>query len=152
MKGKIRIAHSVKIIMLAILILTACASGGVGPVLPSPTNVVIIPPASDLAPSLAAFSGIWEGVWDGQLSSRLIVERIDATSAQVVYIWGRSLNNYVNPGWRRYKVHVLPDGKLQWGKDFSYTFTMNENLVNIRGELKQPSHVFTIIMEKVSSK
>jgi putative ABC transport system substrate-binding protein len=54
---------------------------------PGPPEVTITPPAADLPPELAAYSGTWEGAWHNVLQSRLVVEKIDAESARVVYAW-----------------------------------------------------------------
>lgn len=53
-----------------------------------PTDVTITPPSPDLKPEIAAFSGRWMGVWAGTLDAALVVEKIDARSARVVYAWG----------------------------------------------------------------
>ncbi len=141
--------HRFSVLALATLVLTACASGGLGTALPAPTNVAITPPSSDLAPELAAFSGTWEGVWDGVLPSRLIVERIDATSARVVYIWGADPNGYFQAGWGRYNASALPDGKIQWGRDIRFVFTISKDRTSIAGERERQGRINTTTMKKV---
>jgi hypothetical protein len=54
---------------------------------PGPQEVTIAPPAADLPPDLAAYSGTWEGAWGGNLQSRLVVEKIDANGA-----WSHEIN------------------------------------------------------------
>ena len=137
---------------LAVVVLTACASGGLGTALPTPTDVAIIPPGSDLAPELAAFSGTWEGVWDGVLPSRLIVERIDATSARVVYMWGAAPDGSFQAGWGRYNARVLPGGKIEGfggAGDPHFVFTMSKDRTTIAGERENQARINTTTMKKV---
>ena len=57
---------------------------------PIPPILDISPPGSDVPASLVAFSGTWEGKWSGSpsLDHVLIVEKMTATSAEVVYSIG----------------------------------------------------------------
>lgn len=145
------LGHRLSVLALAILWCIACASGGLATDLPTPTNVAVIPPASDLAPELAAFSGTWEGVWDGLLPSQLIVERIDATSARVVYIWGADPNSSFKAGWRRFNASVLPSGKIEFGGSGRphFVFTMSKDRTSITGERENRGHINTTTMKKV---
>lgn len=128
-----------------VALLTACATA-----LPVPTDVAIIPPGSDLAPELAAFSGTWEGVWDGVLPSRLIVERIDATSARVVYIWGAD-PGYFQAGYSRHNAKVLSGGKIEFGGSGRpyFVFTMSKDRTSIGGERESQGRINTTTMKKV---
>lgn len=145
--------HRFSVLILASLVLTACASGGLGTALPAPTDVTITPPASDLASELAAFSGIWKGIWmstSGQglgLQSQLIVEKINATSARVVYIWGD--HSYFKAGWNRQNASVLPGGEIQWGRDPHVVFKMSEDRKSITGKWESKGIVSTITMRKI---
>jgi hypothetical protein len=144
--------RQVSALAVATLLLTGCASGGLATVLPTPTDIAVIPPASDLAPEIAAFSGTWEGVWDGVLPSRLIVERIDATSARVVYVWG-TLPGVVEPGWGRFRARVLPGGKIHWGSSVRFTFSMSKDRTSIAGEREaQDQTINTVTMKKVGER
>ena len=129
-----------------VALLTACATA-----LPVPTDVAIIPPGSDLAPELAAFSGTWEGVWDGVLPSRLIIERIDATSARVVYIWGADPNGRFEAGYSRQNAKVLPGGKIEFGGSGRpyFVFTMSKDRSSIGGERESQGQINTTTMKKV---
>jgi hypothetical protein len=139
--------------------------------LPVPGDVHITPPARGLARELAAFSGTWQGNWDGGLPSRLIVERITSTSAQVVYVWGTS--QYVpTPGWGRPTAQVLPDGRLTWERvgvfpsvnascdpssascsSVRFTFTMGADHQTIRGTrqvtMASSGYINTVTMRRV---
>jgi ABC-type uncharacterized transport system substrate-binding protein len=75
------------------------------------------PPAADLPPAVAAFSGMWEGVWDGVLPSRLLVEAIDTASARLVYAWANHPQGLFKGGWVRVQAKVLPGGMLQWSSN-----------------------------------
>src|SRR5947209_66497 len=95
----------------AVFLAASCShargSDSIAAALPSPSAVQITRPASSLPPQLAAFSGTWEGRWvgaggasSGTLPSRLVVEKINAKSAQVVYIYGTQ-RGYFRAGWFR---------------------------------------------------
>jgi hypothetical protein len=134
---------------LAIIVLTACASGGYGTYFPTPSDVVISAPASDLAPELAAFSGTWEGAWDGEFPIRIIIEQIDATTARVVSIRGAQPKYVRQAGWERYSASVLPGGKIEWGKNTRFIFTMSKDRTSIFGERESQGRIKTVTMKKV---
>ena len=67
----------------------------------------------NLLPELAAYSGTWEGAWGNVLKSRLIVEKIDAEVARVIYAWADHPQGRFKGGWTRVRAQVLPGGKLQ---------------------------------------
>jgi len=125
----------------------------VGDALPVPSGVQISPPARDLAPQLAAFSGTWQGRWGGQFPSRLIVERITSTRAEVVYIWGQ-IPRYLQAGWQRVVASVTPGGEIQWDVEavpgVSFVFTMSADRKTIAGERLARSGGATITMTKVA--
>ncbi len=135
---------------LLIVIVAGCAAGAIGTALPTPTGVNIAPPDPGLAPELAAFSGTWEGIWDGVLASRLIVEQIDADSARVVYIWGDDPGGYFKAGWSRSRATTFPGGKIKWGGQIRFTFTMSRDRMSIEGERETQGRVNTVTMKKVA--
>ena len=137
------------VFVLTVLVLTACASGESVRPLPVPYNVVITSPAADLTPELASFSGTWEGVWDGVVPARFIVERIDSTSARVAYVWGDSPEGQFRAGWRRFNATVLPGGKIQWGGDVRFTFTMGKDRTSIHGEREEKGIINVVTMQKI---
>ncbi len=143
--------HRLSVLALATALLSACASGGIGAALPKPPDVAVTPPAPDLVPELAAFSGSWEGIWDGVLPSRLIVERIDAASARVVYIWGADPNGYFKAGYSRHNAKVLPGGKIEFGGSGRpyFVFTMSKDRTSISGERESQGRINTTTMKKV---
>ena len=117
---------------------------------PSPPEVTITPPAADLPPELAAYSGTWEGAWGNVLKSRLIVEKIDAEAARVIYAWADQPQGRFKGGWTRVRAQVLPGGKLQWGDKVKFTFEMARNRMSIEGEREEAGHMSTVIMRKVT--
>jgi len=141
------------VLALIVLVLTACVSGGMGTYLPAPSDVAITAPASDLPPELAAFSGAWEGIWDGVLPSRLIVGRIDTTSARVVYIWAGDPNGYLKAGWSRYNAKVLPNGRIEFGGSGipHFVFTMSKDRTTIAGERDYRGRINTVTMKKITT-
>lgn len=81
-----------------------------------PSDVEIVPPARGVPAAAAAFSGTWEGKWDGSYRGRLVVERVTATSARVVYVWGPGPDGTLAPGWRRFTAGVSGN-RIEWGRD-----------------------------------
>ena len=117
-------------------VLSACASNSVTSsteTVPLPKNIEItlMPPASDVPPSIAAFAGKWNGVWGNTVPSNLYVEKISADgTAQVVYAWydpwvvrggatryadGRISNGVLTIGNARvtFEYRMLKDGRLE---------------------------------------
>jgi putative ABC transport system substrate-binding protein len=117
---------------------------------PGPPEVTITPPAADLPPELAAYSGTWEGAWRNVLKSRLVVEQIDTESARVVYAWADHPQGRFKGGWRRVRAQVLPGGKLQWGDKMKFTFEMARDRLSIAGEREEAGDISTVIMRKVA--
>lgn len=120
--------------------------------MPGPPEVNMAPPAADLPPEVAAFSGTWEGPWNGVLPSRLVVESLDAESARVVYAWADYPGRCLKGGWVRVRATVLPGGKLLWGSESSFTFIMAEDRMHIAGEREEPAgrrNISTVVMKRV---
>src|SRR5919199_4799334 len=117
---------------------------------PGPPEVTITPPAADLPPELAAYSGTWEGAWDNVLKSRLVVEHIDAEAARVVYAWADHPQGRFKGGWTRVKAKVLPGGRLQWGDPVKFTFEIAQDRMSIAGEREAAGQISTVIMRKVA--
>lgn len=84
-----------------------------------PTDIVIIPPGSDVPPERARFSGIWYGTWYGartgaQMTDHLIV--VEEYKGEVVRVTSVLA---AEPLWQIYGVKItvegsfLPDGSLK---------------------------------------
>jgi putative ABC transport system substrate-binding protein len=122
-----------------------------GRTVPGPPEVTITPPAADLPPELATYSGTWEGAWGGILQSRLVVEKIDTESARAVYAWADHPQGRFKGGWIRVRAKVLPGGKLQWGKEVKFTFEMAHDRMSIEGEREEAGgYISIVIMRKVA--
>ncbi len=101
---------------------------------PLPTDIRVTPPADDVPPELAAFSGEWRGLWDGVLTGILVVERITVSGADVVQahgihedwglddgVWVRHSGDFVDGALRleyddpqaTLTFRLMPDGALQ---------------------------------------
>ena len=104
--------------------------------IPLPSDINIIPPATDLPKELTAFSGKWTGTWGGRLDVILIVEQIDQTKAMVVYAWKSKTGL---PGFYRRTARVTIgkrpvlefDGITQ---ATTLEFQMNEDLKSLSGK------------------
>ena len=121
-----------------------------GGTVPGPPEVTITPPAADLPPELATYSGTWEGAWGDILKSRLVVEKIDAESARAVYAWADHPQGRFKGGWARVRAKVLPGGKLQWGGKVKFTFEMAQDRMSIEGEREEAGYISIVIMRKVA--
>jgi len=117
---------------------------------PSPSDVNIVRPSPSVPHRIAALSGVWEGLWDGQLPSRLTVERISGSSAQVIYAYGVG-GQIQRPGWRRIPAQVSPNGTISWDNSpqgamassiclpgatrchIHWTFSISPNLATVQG-------------------
>ena len=118
-------------------------------VLPMPSGLHVTPPAAGLAPQVAAFSGTWQGRWGGLLPSRLIVERVTTTQAQVVYVWG-AFPGYFRAGWQRVDGAITPDYKLQLDQGgVRFVFTMSADRKSLAGERVAQFNDSTITMTRV---
>ncbi len=121
------------ILFLAMFSLLGCA-GATTVSVPWPYSVLILAPAKNLPPEIAAFSGTWEGLWGGGLPSRLAVELISPETATVVYAWADHPEGRFKGGWRRYNARVYPEGKLEFGRGtVTLTFTINKDFKSING-------------------
>lgn len=66
---------------------------------PLPDDLTIIPPNADVAPELAAFSGLWAGAWGGSLAGKLAVTEVNADgSVTAIYAWGNNPGRFEG-GW-----------------------------------------------------
>ena len=73
---------------------------------PLPGDLAVVPPGPDVPSKHAAFSGVWSGQWQQTLNHVLVVERVEKSSAVVVYAWGKAPRwDIYNPGWDRLQAH-----------------------------------------------
>jgi hypothetical protein len=85
--------------VLACIPLSAQAQSDV----PLPTDVTIVLPDPTIPKDLAGFSGKWVGVWDNVLNHVLVVEKVEPTSASVIYATGTYSGWNATPRWARYR-------------------------------------------------
>ena len=116
---------------------------------PFPETVKITPPAPDLDPEIAAFSGIWEGRWAQGSYVRLAVEKIDSTGAEIIYGWGDHPGGYFRAGWRYVQAKIYPRKgdeapRLEFGKPGWRTTFWLENQDEIVGQFEKEIRSGTI--------
>lgn len=64
------------------------APSSVGKATAFPSDLKITPPASDVPAQQARWSGTWTGwAWDGSHETKLAVERVDGSGADIVYLY-----------------------------------------------------------------
>jgi tetratricopeptide (TPR) repeat protein len=140
---------------IGLIAIMALALGGFASAVPlsDPPMLMITPPAADLPPEVAAFSGIWEGVWDGGLLSRFAVEELAWDAAVVVYAWADQ-PGWFQGGWSRDRAKVLPGGTLEWSNPqgtVTFIFTLAEDQRHLRGERVDDAGLLSLVtMQKVS--
>lgn len=117
--------------------------------IPRPPDLTIIPPSANLPPEVAAFSGTWEGAWGGILPSRLIVERIDSESAQVVFAWADDPRGRIKANWKRLRARVFPGGRLDFGPQEDFVFEMAQDRRSNTGRKGRGGPITTVTMRKV---
>ena len=104
----------------------------------------IIPPDPNLPPEVAAFSGRWEGIWKNGSKLVLVVERIDAKNAWIIYSWcsPKGSSNY-----DRYKADMVMEGSqycmkfhIAWaamghasGSVSNFTFKFDPSSLTLKG-------------------
>jgi hypothetical protein len=69
---------------------------------PLPADLLVVPPAPGIDPTLASFSGLWAGAWDNILDHVLVVEKVYPWHANVIYAHGSApLWNIFEGRWYR---------------------------------------------------
>lgn len=118
---------------LAVIFAGACATVDGVPAVPLPTEIKINPPTPETPKELASCLGAWGGwwAWTGTghtTETALIVERIDAKSALVVYARGRGIDG--SPGWwRRFFATVEGNSIVLRFGSIVRTFTCKGNWI-----------------------
>jgi hypothetical protein len=112
-------------------------------------DVRVTPPSEDLAPELAAFSGVWESSPEEVLPGRLIIEKIHSNRATVMYTWTDQPAAGLKAGWIRARANVLPGGRLRWGFPGRFTVELTHGGLGIEGKREQAGRVSTFTMKKV---
>ncbi len=94
------------------MIVCGCSFGPVRVVTPLPRNLKVTPPEPGTTKDIAGLSGIWVGHWDGGSASTLVVEKIEGSSATVVYSWGENPDFKLKAGFKHLQGRINPDGSL----------------------------------------
>jgi hypothetical protein len=148
------------VLLVCIVLLAICGISDAGEKklsnleVPLPDYIKIVAPAGAVPKDIAAFSGVWEGIWDWNRSKGvLIVEEINSKEAKVIISRGKGQGIYTPPkNYERYKAIVTPENlKLEFGYGESkwYTFSMQNNLSQIKGTIITPTGNSDIIMTKI---
>jgi hypothetical protein len=82
------------------------------------------PPSANLAPGLAALSGVWEAT-EGP-TRQVVVEWISGTQALILLTWDDHSLGQSNRGWERVHAHVSRDCTVQWGYPVRFTLKLIE--------------------------
>ena len=145
-KGKIFL-----IVMLFLIMLPSCVTA---PPPPLPERLEIIPPAPDVTPEIAAFSGVWEGQWGAMkgIDTIVAIEKIDNRKAEILFSFGGE-----TPGQVYFIASVLPGPVLEWeiekfpndpenetGCHCKLTFKMNKELDILVGFIESISYKLKI--------
>ena len=142
-------ARTAVFVFLAIVSIGYVAWGKIPAPILAPPEVRITPPSHDPAPKLAAFFGIWEDTQGGILPNRLVIEKIHANWATVLYVWADHPTGSFKGGWQRVRAKVLPDGKLHWGYPGRFTVEIAKDGTSIEGTKEQAGRISTFTMTKV---
>jgi hypothetical protein len=121
---------------------------------PLPDDIKIAAPAEDVPKDIAAFSGVWEGKWTRHgIEAALIVEEINSKEAKVIYCREKTSGFYAMQAFcERYKAIGTPENlQIEFGRGEKnwFTFSMENNLNQIKGTHKTGSMINEIIMTKI---
>ena len=121
---------------------------------PLPDDIKIAAPAADVPKDIAAFSGAWEGKWGiYSTEAALVVEEINSKEAKVIFCEGGQTGFYSRPAsCERYKATVTPENfQIEFGpiEKLRYTFSMQNNLNQVKGTRKHPGDTDKITMTKI---
>jgi hypothetical protein len=78
---------------------------------PLPADARVVPPAPNVPPEMAAFSGQWAGQSEHGYSAGLVVEQVTPLSASVIYSWA-GVPSAEPAGWMRVYGQFV-SGKLR---------------------------------------
>lgn len=99
---------------------------------PLPVTLNIVPPASDVPPEIAAFSGIWNGqFWNG-LETKLVVEKIDNNKAELIISFGLYPGHEPSYVYQTAKVSAGPVIKFTAPNGDTFEFKIDKSLKEIK--------------------
>jgi len=121
--------------------------------LPLPDDLMITPPGTDVSKEIAAFSGVWEGKESNyEAKAFLVVEEINSKDAKAIYCRGEVAAAHMPAICDRYKAIVIPEKQqIEFGPNekYRYTFSMENNLNQVKVTIKNPGFSDKIIMNKL---
>lgn len=109
----------------------------------------IMKPANTLNPSIAKLSGHWYGRGDFSIADQLVVEKIDSTTASVLYSWGNHPAGYFKNGWVRRTAAVDRDGRITFKLDSAtLTFELDKHEDVLIGYYKKGDAFSKLILDR----
>ena len=121
------------------------------PMLSGPPKITITPPSPDLAPKLAALSGVWEPDQRSFPTTRVVVEQINETWATILLTGRDSSPGYPNGGWERVRARVFPDGEVRWGYPVKFALRVAEDGTTLEGKSERAGVAARTTLRKVGA-
>jgi hypothetical protein len=121
------------------------------PMLPGPPNIKITPPSPDLAPKLAALSGVWEPAQRSFPTTRVVVEQINETWATILLTGREDSHENSNGGWERVRARVFPDGEVRWGYPVRFALRIAEDGATLEGKSERAGVATRTTLKKVGA-
>ena len=106
--------------------------------------------ANTLSPSIARLSGHWYGRGDFNIADQLVVEKIDSTTASVLYSWGDHPAGYFKNGWVRRTAAVDSDGRIKFTLDSAtLSFELDKHEDVLIGYYKKGDALSKLILDRL---
>jgi hypothetical protein len=86
------------------------------------------------------------------MSARLIVEKIDAQSAQLVYAWSDDTAGRYRGGWTRVRASVSPDKSLEFGGDVKFALRLQPDRQSMKVTRRSSGYALDTTFRKVAEK
>jgi hypothetical protein len=110
----------------------------------------IMKPSNTLSPSIAKLSGHWYGRGDFSIADQLVVEKIDSTTASVLYSWGNHPAGYFKNGWVRRTADIDSDGRITFKLDTAtLSFELDKHEDVLIGYYKKGDALSKLILDRL---
>lgn len=139
------------LVCLFVVLAGYAVSSKVGDSVLEPPKITITPPAPELAPRVAAFSGVWVATHTGVGPSRVIVERINETWASTLQFWPSDSKGASDGIWRRVRARVHPSGELRGGYPTTFSLRMVEDGTTLECIIQRAAAKATTFLKKVGA-
>ena len=136
---------------LVVVLAGYVVSGNVTGSVLEPPKITIIPPAPELAPRVAAFSGVWVAGRAGIGPSRIVVERINETWASTLQFWPSDSTGNSDGIWRRVRARLQPSGELLGGYPTTFSLRLGEDGTTLECIIQRAAAKATIFLKKVGA-